>query len=131
MKEETVKATIAFADKTQNPAKVEIELDDLDRLIQSETELRIQRISKPVQVGQKGVDLLVALEIINLSLTALGALISILNYWQSQKMNYTITVKKGNADIQLNNISPEQFESILASLQEESPSEEVQILIAE
>jgi len=126
-----VKATIAFADKTQNPAKVEIELDDLDRLIQSETELRIQRISKPVQVGQKGVDLLVALEIINLSLTALGALISILNYWQSQKMNYTITVKKGNADIQLNNISPEQFESILASLQEESPSEEVQILIAE
>lgn len=126
-----MKATIAFADKTQNQAKAEIELDDLDRLIQSETELCIHRIFKPLQVGQKGVDLLAALEIINLSLTALGTLISILNYWRSQKMHYTISIKKGNADIQLNNISPEQFESILASLQEESSSEAIQILIAE
>lgn len=126
-----MKTTIAFTDRTENHTNIEVELDELALLIQLETDLRVHRIHKPAQTGQKSIDLLTALEIINVSLTGLGTLIAVMSYWCSQKKKYTISFKKGNVNIQLDNIPPEQLETELARLQEEPTSEEFQILIAE
>lgn len=111
---------IGFAEKVT--AEDSQALNVLADILEGDYDIQASRQKGELEPGVKDAGLTTALTIIGLSLTSIGTLISALTYWKDQQTKYSVTVKRGDVSILLGNVSKEEIQAVVRSLEKvESP----------
>lgn len=115
--------TIKFA----STATVEdsLDLQELKNLLEKELGKTVTDVVAPPQSGIKDGGVLLGLTIAGLAFTAIGTLIQVLSYWQSQKPKYMITMKRDDITIQISDLSQEEMEQRIAEFEEKNASSDI------
>lgn len=118
--------TMPTADSTQ----ASYELKALADFIETEGDISVDRTTAPSPPGTKDPFIVTAIAVAGLGFSAIATVISVLQYWQSQRPKYSITVTRGDVQIQLADIKPKQLNDALAQLETAAQSPAILIEIA-
>ena len=76
-------------------------------------------------------NIVIALTIVGLAMTAVSTVVSVLSYWESRQkekeIKYSVAIVVGNKTITIDNIQPSYIEAELAALKPEEQNIEVQV----
>ena len=104
-------------------------LTELAELINENGDLPVDVEKKKAKQGMKPIDLVTALSIVGVALSAIGTLISILSFRKSQEPSISVSITRGDTTISIDNVKPNQIQQLTSQLEaEESP--EIGILLS-
>lgn len=93
-----------------------------------ETALQITPTLRQVKTpGEKAIGLTEAIDIANLSLTAISTIIAIIQFWKSENSIYSLKYRIGEIEVEASNLTEEEFEKKIIELAKKYPSESLQV----
>jgi hypothetical protein len=121
-----MQADVSFIGEVTPPDA--LALDELfDAFVEEGVSARKQKTQ--AEPGKKDGGLTIGLAITGLVLSGIGSVVSILNYWQSTRPKYKVTVVRGETTVQVENLSPAQLPDAIKPLTATGDVQKTQILI--
>ena len=111
MKSDTIHIRVAGEPSNQSS----YDLREIKTLVEEEYHLSINE--KTIDIpGSKGIGFVESLEIINVTLSVIGTLFTVLDYWRSGKPQYSIKYQQGSVEIEMSNLSKTEFLELIKEL---------------
>lgn len=104
-------------------------LEQLAALIEDECNLAVKIERSEIQQGERDGGLAIGIAVVSLGLTAIQTLIGVLQYWESQKPKYSLSISINNQVFLIENLSRTQIEKVIKKLQGESPMSSIEVKI--
>lgn len=102
-------------------------LDQLSEILQRDYDLPVNRIVKDSVGHVKDAGLTIALSIVTASVSAIGTIVSVLEYLESQKPTYSVSLKSGDKTIVLDQVRPDRLRNSLSELDDLLADKEIVI----
>jgi hypothetical protein len=96
---------------------IALELDALGDLLTKELGIAAERERALATPGAKDGGLTIALTIAGVTLTGANTAFNILNFWRSTRNRYSISIRNGDVQHSLSNLSSKEFKKIFAEIE--------------